>query len=258
MLSAVCSPVPRSRSIPVMWIVFNALVLYNVTVVSGRFQELSRLDARPSSERPPRRARSRRFLLRLSAGGNCGFRHAGCDHQCLADRAGLSGARSCGLYLDLQYGAGGIRGSGSARDDTGRGHATFRCHAGRDDRPAAAFLCVVVAVLCCRSLRWSSRHQGCVAGAPGRRSVIREWPVHRFQLSRIRPHRRHLLGILTDRHHRLPASVAEQARSAVLAGCTVGRRRRIQLRRLQAGFHGSFWRPPSWCGYTLASIAWGR
>ena len=217
--------------------------------------KLSRLDARPSSERPPRGARRDRFLLWLPAGGNRGLWYAGCDHQRSADRAGLSRARRCGLHLDLQHCSGGVRSFGCPGDDARRGHSAVRHDAGRDDRPAVAVFCVAVALLCCRSLRRSARDRRRVAGAADRRGFIRCRPVRYVQLSRFRSHRRHLVGILTDRHDCVPETLAEQAGPAVLARGSVGSDD-VTLSCTGCGL--DFWRPQSWCGFICTSTSWGR
>ena len=52
---------------PVMWIVVNALLLYNIAVEFESVRRLSGLGSQPSSQRSPRRAGRDRLLLRRAA-----------------------------------------------------------------------------------------------------------------------------------------------------------------------------------------------
>ena len=52
---------------PIMWIVVNALLLYNVAVASGRFEAFRDWVIDAPAERPARRARGDRLLLRRPA-----------------------------------------------------------------------------------------------------------------------------------------------------------------------------------------------
>ena len=94
---------------PVMWIVFNALLLYNIAVISGRFDAFRDWVLDASAERPARRAGGDRLLLRLPAGGHRGLRHAGGDHQRAADPGRPAAAGGADLHADLQHRAGGVR-----------------------------------------------------------------------------------------------------------------------------------------------------
>ena len=58
---------------PVMWIVFNALLLYNIAVRSGRFDAFRALGAGAPAERPARGAGGHRLLLRRLLEGIAGF-----------------------------------------------------------------------------------------------------------------------------------------------------------------------------------------
>ena len=66
---------------PVMWIVVNALLLYNIAVRSGRFEVVPGLADRQSAQRSPRHPGGHRLLLRRSSGRRGGIRHAGRHHQ---------------------------------------------------------------------------------------------------------------------------------------------------------------------------------
>jgi hypothetical protein len=70
---------------PVMWIVFNALVLYNIAVRSGRFDAFRKLAAAAPAQRPARGAGCHRLLLRLPLGGHLGIWHAGRHHRLAFD-----------------------------------------------------------------------------------------------------------------------------------------------------------------------------
>ena len=100
---------------PVMWIVVNALLLYNIAVALGPVRCVPRLGDRPPAERPARRAGRDRLLLRRAAGGHRRLRHAGRHHQLAADPGRLSAARGAGVRADLQHRAGGLRRARRAR-----------------------------------------------------------------------------------------------------------------------------------------------
>ena len=66
---------------PVMWIVVNALLLYNVAVESEAVRRLPRMGPQPLAERPAHRPRRDRLLFRRAARGHLRLRDAGGDHD---------------------------------------------------------------------------------------------------------------------------------------------------------------------------------
>ena len=109
---------------PVMWIVVNALLLYNIAVEFRTLRRLPLLDSRPFAERPAYRARRDRFLLRGAARRHCGLRHSDRNHVLAPDPGRVSGARGFGLRVDLQYRARRIRGARRSRHGARRGNRT--------------------------------------------------------------------------------------------------------------------------------------
>ena len=73
---------------PIMWIVFTAIWLYQLTVVSGRFEDL-RAAFHLISDDPRVPGDHHRVLLRRAAGGTGRVRRPGGDHRRDADGAGL-------------------------------------------------------------------------------------------------------------------------------------------------------------------------
>ncbi len=76
---------------PILWIVINAIWIYNMTVETGHFDVLRRSFATVSDDHADP-GRSHRVLLRRAAGGAGRVRHAGRDHLGHAHRAGLPAA----------------------------------------------------------------------------------------------------------------------------------------------------------------------
>ena len=74
---------------PIMWIVFNALWIYNMTEATGHFAVLRRAFERDLG-RPARPGGDHRLLLRRAARGAGRLRHAGGDHRRDAHRGSAS------------------------------------------------------------------------------------------------------------------------------------------------------------------------
>jgi lactate permease len=118
---------------PVMWIVFNALVLYNIAVRSGRFDAFRNwlMVHLPNDRRVVLVVIG--FCFGCLLEGICRLRHAGRHHRLAFDPDRLSAARSARVRADLQYRPGRLR---RAR------RADYR--AGSGDEPAAATLAAMV------------------------------------------------------------------------------------------------------------------
>ena len=111
---------------PVMWIVFNALLLYNIAVLSGRFDAFRDwvLDHLPDDRRVVLVVIG--FCFGCLLEGIAGFGTPVAITSALLILVGLSAARGADLHADLQHRAGGLRGARRA------GH-----RAGAGDRPVA-------------------------------------------------------------------------------------------------------------------------
>ena len=157
---------------PVMWIVFNALLLYNIAVAFRPLRRLPRLGSRPPAERPADRAGGHRLLLRLPAGGHLRFWHPGRDHQRPADPGRLSGAGGADLHADFQHRAGRVRRAWRPDHRAGAGHRPARGDARRHGRPATAVYRGAAAVLRHGDLWRGAVGAGAVAGAAGRRRQL--------------------------------------------------------------------------------------
>ncbi len=111
---------------PVMWIVVNALLLYNIAVESKRFDAFRAwiLNHLPNDRRVVLVVIG--FCFGALAGGHRGFRHAGRDHVVAAHFGGLSRARSARVRADFQYRAGRLRRARRAGDGARRGDGIAR------------------------------------------------------------------------------------------------------------------------------------
>ena len=94
---------------PVMWIVFNALLLYNVAVKSGSFDAFRDwiLDHLPNDKRVILVIIG--FCFGALLEGIAGLRHARRDHELPLDHGRFRAARGARLYAHLRYGARRIR-----------------------------------------------------------------------------------------------------------------------------------------------------
>ena len=122
---------------PVMWIVVNALLLYNVAVRSGRCDPVPERVENGRSE-PPRRSRGGWLLLRCFAGGRFRFRNTCRDHKLAFDFSRLPTALSSGVRPDLQHCPCRFRRPRRSRNCAWRGDRSPRRDAWRHDRTATA------------------------------------------------------------------------------------------------------------------------
>ena len=245
--------------IPVMWIVFNALVLYNVTVVSGRFENFRQwmLEHLPNDRRVVLVVVG--FCFGCLLEGIAGFGTPVAITSALLIALGFPALEALVFTLifntaPVAFGALGAPvttlGAVTQLSDT-----TLGAMIGRQ-LPFIALLLPFYAV-------------GLYGGVRAIRGV---WPVlliaggsfatGQFIAS-------NYLGFaLTDvisSAFSLIVTIALPARSGGARPIRSSRwpharsrRRHIQLRRLRDGFRGSFWRPQSWYGFTSASISLGR
>ena len=93
---------------PIMWIVFTAIWLYQLTVVSGRFEDLRAAFNRVSDD-PRVQAHHHRVLLRRPAGGPRRVRRPGRDHRRHADVARLLADARRGRRAAGQHRPGRVR-----------------------------------------------------------------------------------------------------------------------------------------------------
>ena len=105
---------------PVMWIVVNALLLYNIAVESEAVRRVPGMGSQPPAERPPRGPRRYRLLLRCAPRGHRRLWHARRDHLVAPHTGGLSRSRGAGVRANLQYRAGRLRCARRAGDGVGR------------------------------------------------------------------------------------------------------------------------------------------
>ncbi len=200
---------------PVMWIVVNALLLYNIAVEFEAVRRLPCVGSQPSSQRSPRCAGRDRLLLRRAARRHRRLRHAGRDHFVASHPRGLPGARSVGVHVDLQHRAGRLRRARRSGDDARRGHRPARGYAWRHDRPPAAVHRAFAAFLRNGALWRHAFAEGAVAGASGRRRLLRALPVRLVELHQLRADGRLGVARLADRDAPVPAGVETSARSGI-------------------------------------------
>ena len=93
---------------PIMWIVINAIWIYNMTEFTGHFAVLRRSFATISDDTADP-GRDHRLLLRRPDRGPGGIRDPGRDHLRDAARARLQAAQGSGALADRQHGPGGLR-----------------------------------------------------------------------------------------------------------------------------------------------------
>ena len=221
---------------PVMWIVVNALLLYNIARALRPLRRLSQL-GHPATC-PTTGASCWSWSASASARCSRGSRvwHAGGDHRFAADPGGLPGARSGCIRLDLQHRAGGFRRAGVPV--TVLGAVT--------GLPAAALGAMVGRQLPIMALMLPFYVMALYGGW---RSVRALWPVllvaggsfgsavRHLQFRRLHAHRRALLARLTDRHAAVPAGLAAGPGSRVHDGACTGRRAAL-VRRAEPGRAG--------------------
>ena len=198
---------------PVMWIVVNALLLYNIAVESNRFDAF----ARGYSTICPTtagRARRDRFLLRRAARRNRRFWHPDRDYRVAPHFGRLSGARGDRIRADLQHRPGRLRRARRASHGAGRGHRA-PVPPRRDDRPAVAVHRAPAALLRDGALWRRALAASAVAGAAGRRRLLRAHPVHRVELHQLRVDRRPVVARFADRDAAVPSGLEASARSGI-------------------------------------------
>ena len=159
---------------PVMWIVFAALLLYNVAVDFGPLRRISRLGVPASAGRPARRADRHRLLLRRAARRHFGLRNAHRHHLVAADPDRLA-RRIEALTFTLIFNTAPVAFGALGVPITvlGKGHRPAGRNARRHGRPAVAVLRAAAAVLCDGRLRRPALHRRAVASAAGRGRKLR-------------------------------------------------------------------------------------
>ena len=113
---------------PILWIVLNAIWVYNLTVVVRALRRAAAL-LREGQPRPADPGDHHRLLLRRAARGAGRLRHPGRDHRRDADGAGLPAAQGRRGRADRQHRAGRVRCAGDP--DRHAGHGRLR----REQRP---------------------------------------------------------------------------------------------------------------------------
>ena len=107
---------------PVMWIVFNALLLYNIAVISGRFDAFRDwvLKHLPNDRRIVLVVIG--FCFGCLLEGISGFGTPVAITSALLILVGFAAARGADLDADLQHRPGGLRRAGDADHGAGAGH----------------------------------------------------------------------------------------------------------------------------------------
>ena len=119
---------------PIMWIVINAIWVYNMTVKTGHFAVLRRSFGTLSDDQRVQ-AIIIAFLLRGAARGAGRLRHAGGHHRGHADRPRLQADQGRRGRARGQHRAGGLRRHRHPDHHARRDHRLRRRRAGRDGRP---------------------------------------------------------------------------------------------------------------------------
>ncbi len=153
---------------PVMWIVFNGLLLYNVAVQSGRFEAFRGwiITNLPQDRRVILVVIG--FCFGALLEGIAGFGTPVAITAALLILLGFPPARSAGVRTDLQHCPGGLRCARGAGDRAGCRDRPARNGAGADGRAAAADHGNHSAVLCHRAVRRLALGARAVADAAGR------------------------------------------------------------------------------------------
>ncbi len=200
---------------PVMWIVVNALLLYNIAVKSGRFDAFRDwvIEHLPNDRRVVLVVIG--FCFGALLEGIAGFGTPVAITSSLLILVGFPAARGAGLRADLQHRAGGLRRARRAGDGARRGHRAASHRARRDGRPPAARH----GASSCRSMSWRSTAAAfgprAVAGSAGRGRQLRGFAVRHLQLPGLCADRCAGLARLADRDAAVPAGLASRARSGI-------------------------------------------
>ena len=200
---------------PVMWIVFNALLLYNIAVASGRFDAFRAwmIDHLPNDRRIVLVVIG--FCFGALLEGVAGFGTPVAITSSLLILVGFPALEALTFTLifntaPVAFGALGVPVTvlGAV---TGLPAATLGAMVGRQLPFIALLLPFYVMALYggVRSLR------GALAGAAGGRRHLRAHPVRRVELHQLHADRRALVAGLADRDARLPAGVEAGARSGI-------------------------------------------
>ena len=144
---------------PIMWIVWNAIWIYNMTVATGHFAVLRRSFGRDLG-RPARPGGDHRVLLRRAARGARRLRHPGGDHRGDADRARLPADQGGLGRARGQHRAGGVRRDRDPDHHAGGDHRAAEGGPRRDGRPPDAGARPVRPARC-----WSAWSTACAACA---------------------------------------------------------------------------------------------
>ena len=166
---------------PILWIVINAIWVYQMTVETGHFDVLAAL-VRSGQRRPAGTGGHHRVLVRRTAGGAGRVRHTGRGDVGDADGARLPAAQGGGARADRQHRARRLRGDGHPDPDAGQGDRAAERHARRDGGPADADPRAIRAVGAGRDRRRVARSPGNLAGGAGLRRRLRDRAVRDLQL----------------------------------------------------------------------------
>ena len=170
---------------PVMWIVVNALLLYNIAVRSGRFQAFRdwMTDHLPNDRRVVLVVVG--FCFGALLEGVSGFGTPVAITSSLLIIFGFDAARGAGFRPDLQHRAGGLRRARRSGHRARRGHRPAGADARRDDRPAIADHRPPAALLRHGALWRPALGPRAVAVAAGRGREFRHLAIRLLELPRL-------------------------------------------------------------------------
>ena len=212
---------------PVMWIVVNALLLYNIAVESGRFDAFRNWVV----EHLPNDRRIVLVVIGFCFGclleGISGFGTPVAITSALLILVGFPALEAFDLHADLQHRTGRLRRARRSGDRPRAGHRPAGRHARCDDRAPVAVLRTAAAVLCHGGLWRHPVRARLVAGAAGRWRQFRRGAVRLRQLYRLCADRRSRLVDLPARDTGLPAAVV------AAGGCGICDRRRHRAGRCE-------------------------
>ncbi len=200
---------------PVMWIVFTALLLYNIAVASGRFDAFRDwvLDHLPNDRRIVLVVIG--FCFGCLLEGISGFGTPVAITSALLILVGFPPLEALTFTLIFNTAPVAFGGAWRADHRARPGHRPPGGPARRDGRPAVADLCDDPAVLCDGAVRRRPLGEGAVAGAAGLRRQLRHRAVRGIQLPGLRADRRAVVAVRADRDLAVPAGMAPESRAGV-------------------------------------------
>ena len=204
---------------PVMWIVVNALLLYNIAVESGRFDAFRNwvIEHLPNDRRVVLVVIG--FCFGCLLEGIAGFGTPVAITSALLILVGFPALEAVDLHADLQHRTGRLRRARRSGDRARAGHRPAGRDARRDDRAAVAVLRTAAAVLCHDDLWRLPVRARLVAGVAGRGRQFRRGAIRLRQLYQLCADRRSRLVDVAARDTGLPAAVV------AAGGCGVCDRR---------------------------------